>query len=74
MRMDSFVSGTNGARWEAEIRVLQAAMDDIEHRVSDTGFELNDFSFSSKAELRKFVIDEKVPLAGQCWDLIASLS
>jgi hypothetical protein len=45
-RMDSFVSGTNDARW-----VLRAAMDDIKDRVSDTSFELDDFSFSSKAEL-----------------------
>jgi hypothetical protein len=72
-RMDSFVCGSNDARWELEIWVLRAAMDHIEDRVSDTGFELDNFSFLSKAELRKFVIDEEVPSAGQCWDLFSVL-
>jgi hypothetical protein len=71
--MDSLVTGSNDARWESEIRVLRAAMDDIEDRVSDTGFELDDFNFSSKAELRKIVIEETVPSAGQCWDLFSVL-
>jgi hypothetical protein len=69
-RMDSLVTGSNDAQWESEIRVLGAAMDDIEDRVSDTGFKLDDFNFLSKAELRKFVIEKKVPLAGQCWYLV----
>jgi hypothetical protein len=71
--MDSFVSGSSDARWEAEFRVLRAAMDDIEDRVSDAGFEFDDFSFSSEAELRNFVIEKKVPSAGQCWDLFSVL-
>jgi hypothetical protein len=41
--------------------------------VTDFGFELDDFHFGSKAELRKFVVDEKVPSAGLFWDLFSDM-
>jgi hypothetical protein len=44
---------------------------EMEDRGTDSGFELDDFTFGSKAELRKFLVDEKVASVGQFWDLFS---
>jgi hypothetical protein len=50
---------------------MQGEIDGVTLRMDSVG--TRGTQCSSKAELRKFVIDEKVPLAGQCWDLFSSL-
>jgi hypothetical protein len=70
-RMEAVEKSTGDARWGEELRVLRASMTEMEDRVTDSGFELDDFHFGSKAELRKFVVDEKVPSCGLFWDLFS---
>jgi hypothetical protein len=41
--------------------------------VSDTGFELDEFHFGSKAELRNCIVEEKVSSAGLFWNLFSIL-
>jgi hypothetical protein len=48
-------------------------MTEMEDRLSDTGFKLDEFHFGSKAELRKFIVEEKVATAGLFWDLFSIL-
>jgi hypothetical protein len=59
--------------WGEEIKVLRAGMTEMEDRVPDTGFGLDEFHFESKAELRKFIVKEKVAMAGLFWDLFSIL-
>jgi hypothetical protein len=54
-------------------RALRAAMSEKEDRVSDTGFQLDESHFGSKAELRDFIVEEKVSSAGLFWDLFSIL-
>jgi hypothetical protein len=71
-RMDAVEKASGDERWGEELRVLRAAMTEIEDRGTDSGFELDDFTFGSKAELRKFLVDEKVASVGQFfWDLFS---
>jgi hypothetical protein len=70
-RMEAVEKLTGDVSWGEELRVLRTSMTEIEDQVTDSGFELDDFQFGSKAELRKFVVDEKVPSCGLSWELFS---